>query len=317
MQFLRPLALVLVVAAVTACADTSKPAALASTASSAASSSTTVSCSRPHAAGQSSETLDFKGQTRTYQLYVPAVYDGTRPVPVIFNFHGFGSNAVQQMVYGNFKPLADRDDFLIVALDGQGDSRHFNLSGESGLQDDLAVVAALLDRIEATLCVDAKRVYSTGMSDGGAMTSALACSGANRFAAFGAVAVVFFVPSCTGSPATSIAGFMGTDDPIVPFNGGPVHCCGGVSLPAASDSMASWAAHDGCELAFNDARVGTDVRKRTWTGCKPGSEVVFYIIDGGGHTWPGSIPIAQYGKTTNQIDASATIWDFFTAHPLP
>ena len=95
-------------------------------------------------------------------------------MPVVFNFHGFGSNAKQQMVYGNFKPLADRDDFLIVAPDGQGSSRHFNLQGEAGLQDDVAMVNALLDHIEATFCVDTKRVFSTGMSDGGAMTSVLA-----------------------------------------------------------------------------------------------------------------------------------------------
>ncbi len=109
----------------------------------------------------------------------------------MFDFHGFGSNAVQQMVYGNFKPEADRDDFLIVAPDGQVPAdRHFNLTGEKGLQNDVQMVGALLDHIEATFCVDRTRVYSTGMSDGGAMTSVLACEMSNRFAAFGAVAVV-------------------------------------------------------------------------------------------------------------------------------
>ena len=59
-------------------------------------------------------------------------------MPLVFNFHGFGSNAVQQMVYGNFKPEADQYDFLIVAPDGQGTGggRHFNLTGEKGLQND-------------------------------------------------------------------------------------------------------------------------------------------------------------------------------------
>jgi polyhydroxybutyrate depolymerase len=307
----------LVFAALAACSDASKPKASASAASSASQAVTTVACSRPHAAGQSTETLDFQGQPRTYELYVPASYDGTHAVPLVFNFHGFGSNAKQQMAYGNFKPLADRDDFLVVALDGQGDARHFNFNGEPGLQDDAAAVSALLDHLEVTFCVEAKRVYSTGMSDGGAMTSALACHTPNRFAAFGPVAVILFLPNCKAAGSTAIAGFMGTDDPLVPFNGGPVNCCGGASLPAASDSMAKWAEHDGCAPAFNDERLGTDVRKRTWTGCKPGSEVVFYIIDGGGHTWPGAIPVASFGKTTTQIDASTTIWDFFKAHPLP
>ena len=129
--------------------------------------------------------------------------------------------------------------------------------------------------------------------------------------------MILFVDGCGGSHPIAISAFSGTDDPVVPFNGGAVHCCGGAVLGSAPDAMASWATHDGCAPTFNDERIGTEVRKRTWTGCQPGGEVVFYIIDGGGHTWPGSIPVASLGKTTTQIDASATIWDFFKAHPLP
>ncbi len=92
-----------------------------------------VACARPHPAGQTAETFTFQGEARTYQLYVPRKYTGTKNVPVVFDFHGFGSNAVQQMVYGNYKPEADRDDFLIVAPDGQDPAnRHFNLTVGEG-----------------------------------------------------------------------------------------------------------------------------------------------------------------------------------------
>jgi polyhydroxybutyrate depolymerase len=273
-----------------------------------------VACARPHAAGQSSESFTFQGVARTFQLYVPRGYTGTKNVPVVFDFHGFGSDAVQQMVYGNFEPEADRDTFLIVAPDGQvPDNRHFNLTAEKGLQNDVQMVGALLDHIQATFCVDRNRVYATGMSDGGAMTSVLACSLSNRFAAFGAVAVII---ACGGSHPVPIMAFSGTADPVVPFNGGTVSCCGGAHLGAAPDAMAKWAAHNHCAADFHDVRLGTEVRRRTWTGCAPGSAAVFYIIDGGGHTWPGSIHIAGLGMTTDQIDASATIWRFFQAHPL-
>jgi polyhydroxybutyrate depolymerase len=274
----------------------------------------TPACARPHPAGQFSQTFTFQGVSRTYQLYVPAKYTGTKSVPVVFDFHGFGSNAVQQIVYGNFKPEADRDDFVIVAPDGQVPAdRHFNLTGEKGLQNDVQMVGSLLDHIEATFCVDTARVYATGMSDGGAMTSVLACQMSNRFAAFGAVAVVV---ACGGTRPVPIMGFAGTADPVVPFNGGKVNCCGGGQVAGASPSMTSWAKFDKCATTFTDTKLSSEVTRRTWSGCAAGGAAIFYMIIGGGHTWPGSIPIASLGMTTNQIDASATIWKFFQAHPL-
>jgi polyhydroxybutyrate depolymerase len=320
MRLSRLVGVALVAAVLIGCSDASKPRGSASSTaagSSSPSASPTVPCGRAHAAGQSAETFEFEGQVRTFQLYVPTAYDGTRAVPLVFNFHGYGSNALEQMAYGNFKPLADRDDFLIVAPDGQGSSQHFNLTAEPGLQDDVTMVSSLLDHIEAILCVDAKRVYSTGFSDGGAMTSTLACRSPDRFSAFGAVGVILFRRGCGGSQPIAITAFMGTEDLIVPFDGGTVRCCGGATIGSAPDATAGWAAHDGCATTFNDESIGTEVRKRTWTGCQPGGEVVFYIIDGGGHTWPGSIRTGRLGKTTAQIDASATIWEFFKAHPLP
>ena len=97
-------------------------------------------------------------------------------MPLVFNFHGYGSNAVEQMAYADFRPQAEKNDFLIVAPDGQdGGGRHFVQRGRRPPErrhDGRCAAEA----IEATLCVDAARVYSTGMSDGGAMTSVLACT---------------------------------------------------------------------------------------------------------------------------------------------
>ena len=305
----------------TASASTSAPAAPPTVASTsaihAAKNARVKACHRPHKAGQFAQSFTFQGKKRTYQLYVPAAYKGTKRVPLVFNFHGFGSNAVQQMLYGDFKPQADKFNFLIVAPDGQDAKigRHFSFGNEPGLQSDVLMVSALLGHVRATLCVDAARVYSTGMSDGGAMTSVLACTSPDKFAAFAAVAVIVYC----GQPTTRkvpIAAFSGTADPVVPFNGGAVHCCGGTVLAAAPTSMAKWAAHDKCNAAFTDTRLGSEVRRRTWKGCASGTAPVFYIIDGGGHTWPGSISIPRLGLTTPQIKASAVIWKFFAAHKL-
>lgn len=307
-------------------ASSSAPSTTESTtspATDAATTSTTVAhvtaCERPHASGQSTESFDFDGEQRTYEIYVPTSYDGSTHVPLVLNFHGFGSNAKQQMIYGNFKRQADRDGFVVVAPEGQtrgGGGRHFNLTGERGLQNDVLMVGALLDHLERELCIDRTRIDSTGMSDGGAMTSVLACVMPNRIAAFAPVAVIVYRPGCGGKMPVPIMGTMGTADPVVPFNGGNVRCCGGVPLGSAPDAMAGWAAHDGCNATYTDTRTAPDVRKRVWHGCNGDSEVVFNIVDGGGHTWPGSIPVPRLGKTTTNLDASEEIWRFFERHPL-
>jgi polyhydroxybutyrate depolymerase len=300
--------------------SSSRPSSLAATSTTAAPGASTpttarrAGCARPHAAGQFSQSFTFKGVARTYELYVPKTYQGTKKVPLVLNFHGYGSDAVQQMAYGDFKPLADRDDFLIVAPNGQvPGNRHFNISGEAGLQNDIEMVSALIDHIEVTLCVNPKRVYSTGMSDGGAMTSVLACRMSDRIAAFAPVALVL---TCGATKAVPIVAFAGTADPVIQFNGGKVNCCGGPTLGSEPDAMASWAATDHCAVKFREKHLDTEVTRRRWTGCDRRSAAIFYIIEGGGHTWPGSIPIDRLGMTTKQIDASETIWKFFKGRSL-
>jgi polyhydroxybutyrate depolymerase len=276
-------------------------------------------CDRPHAAGQAGDSFEFDGVDRAYTLFVPSAYDGRRALPVVFNFHGYGGNGGQQMLYSDLDTVAEREGFLVVAPDGQGtaETRHWNLTGEAGFQNDVAMTGALLDHLAATLCIDARRAYATGMSYGGVMTSVLACTANDRFAAFAPVAGMIAVPGCARDRTVAIVGFMGTDDPTIPFEGGQVRCCGQPTLPSAPDAMAGWAAHNACAPTFTDARLGSEVRRRTWSRCRPGGDVAFYIVDGGGHTWPGSpIDNPRLGHTTRQINADELMWQFFEAHPL-
>ena len=248
---------------------------------------------------------------------MPTSYVASRPVPVVFEFHGYGSDALEQVYYGNFMSLADRDDFLVVAPDGQGAPLHFNLTGQAGLQNDVTMVEALVGHIEQTFCVDSTRIFSTGMSDGGAMTSALACEDARQFAAFAAVAVVAYQAPCAAARPVAIMDFAGTADPIVPFDGGLVRCCGNPDVGRPRDVMADWATHDHCSASPATVQLSSQVQRTSWSHCASGSTVVFYTIVGGGHTWPGAVPVPPLGLTTEQISASATIWAFFQTHPLP
>jgi polyhydroxybutyrate depolymerase len=302
----------------TAAAPTTSPATGASAAPTGAGTHlAAATCNRPHHAGQSSHSFTYKGKKRTYLLYVPTSYQGTTKVPMVFNFHGYGSNASEQMLLANFGPIADKNDFLVVAPNGQdGGGRHWSFTESGGFQSDVAMVDALIKHLEGSLCVDATRIYSTGMSDGGAMTSVLACTSSNTFAAFAAVAVVVYC----GVPqrrAVAIESYAGSKDPIVPTNGGQVTCCGNPTLPSKASAMANWATHDACKATYTDTRIKPHVVRRTWTGCKPGSTSVYYLVEGDGHTWPGGPSLGSLGHATKEISASALIWKFFAAHKLP
>jgi polyhydroxybutyrate depolymerase len=307
--------LVLVTAA---CDRPAKEAAPARTTTTTATAAPATCEGRPVATpGDSEATIRVGDVDRTYLLHVPASYDATKPTPVVFNFHGHGSSAAVQMAYGDFRPLAEREGFLVVAPNGQGTPRHFTLLGAlAGEADDVEVATTLLDHLEDELCIDEDRVFSTGMSNGGALSSVIACRAADRFAAVGAVAAMIFVPPCA-DPAP-IVGMMGDADPIVPYAGGRVTCCGNPTIPAVADTFAKFARASGCDETPDEQKPATSIQHRVWTGCDDTKAVELYTIEGGGHTWPGS-PVDTaargLGATTKELVATETLWAFFKAHP--
>jgi polyhydroxybutyrate depolymerase len=268
-------------------------------------------------AGTSTHKMTSHGFEREYLVYTPASYTGRTKVPVVLEFHGYGSTAQQQLLYGNFGPAADRDGFLVVAPQGQGLTRHFTLLGPAGgEQDDVVFVSDLIDHLQQTLCIDPARIYSTGMSNGGAMTAVLACRLSDKIAAFASVAAVVWGPQCEQARTVPIIAFHGKQDGIVPFDGGRVTCCGNPTIAAVGDTMANWARHDGCGDPVEEPVKGA-VTVRRWGGCKPGGVVELYVIGDGGHTWPGAtVGGSLLGKVSKDIDASAVIWDFLESKHL-
>ena len=272
--------------------------------------------------GGSEGRLAFGGKDRSYLLHVPSSYDADTPTPVVFNFHGHGSSAAAQMAYADFRPLADREGFVIVAPDGQGSPRRFTLLGATATEaDDAEFATALLDHLSAELCIDERRVFATGMSNGGALSSVLACKAADRFAAVGAVAAVIYVPPCAedARPAPIVA-MMGDADPVVPYAGGRVNCCGNPNIPATLDTLTNFAKRSACEEPPVEERPDPSIVHRTWPGCDTGTAVELYTIEGGGHTWPGAtfdLASRGLGTTTKALVATEALWAFFEAHPLP
>jgi polyhydroxybutyrate depolymerase len=252
--------------------------------------------------GANVRTLQSSGGERTYILWVPDGYTGDEPAPVVFTFHGRGSNKEQQLAYSAFGPRAQEEGALVVAPDAIGDPMQWSPGGAMTDANDLEFVDDLIADVAAVACVDSDRFLATGMSSGGFMTSMLACERSDTFAAYGPVTFTLYQPPiCDDAPPLPIISFHGTDDGVVPFEG-----VGGRGIP---EVMADWAAHNGCDPEPTEERIGTEVLHRAWTGCDAVTEL--YIVEGGGHTWPGAIDVAPLGYTTHDISATEILWELF------
>jgi polyhydroxybutyrate depolymerase len=159
-------------------------------------------------------------------------------------------------------------------------------------------------------CVDPAHVLATGISSGGAMTASLACQASDTFTAYGPVAADFYVPAlCARAQQRPIIIFHGTKDARVPYDGGPVVTDRGLRVAPAETTAAAWAKHNGCTIGPTNQRLGSEVVRISWSGCR--APVVLYRIEGGGHSWPGAIDVKRLGYTTHQVSATNAMWKFF------
>jgi polyhydroxybutyrate depolymerase len=253
------------------------------------------------------------GAQRRYRLVVPDAYRVGQPMPVVLDFHGRHGSAESQALLSGLDAVGDREGFIVVQPQGEGGDSTWNAGfccggAQSNGVDDVGATSSLIDDLDARLCIDADRIFATGMSNGGFMAHRLGCELADRIAAIAPVAGGNLMLACDPARPMPVFHFHGLADAIVPFEG----FAGFVSIP---DSMAGWVARNGCrsgpEVFFNQA----DVTCERWTDCDDDVTVQLCRIQDGGHTWPGGPAIPGLGNTTQTISASQMMWEFFQAHP--
>ncbi len=258
-------------------------------------------------------TLQHDGATRDFYVQVPDGYDPNTPTPVVFDFHGRLFTARLQMGLTHLRRVADDEGFIVVHGEGIGRTWNGGLCCGEAMQqdvDDVGFVAAMLDALEANLCVDTHRVYATGMSNGGFLSHRLACELSDRITAIAPVAGVLGIAGCAPGRAVPVLHFHGTDDALVSYDG----FNGFLSVQGSTDG---WVQRNGCgATGVVDLQID-DVTCRTWSGCDDGAEVRLCTIDGGGHTWPGGTPVPGLGRTSDTVDASEMMWEFFERFALP
>jgi polyhydroxybutyrate depolymerase len=291
--------------------------------------SATPSAEQPRLpAGETTRTINHGGLERSYILYIPASVNWSRPVPLVFVFHGGTGNAQSAIRMSGFNGAADRNGFAVAYPNGTG-----RLSGDILLTwnggaccgyaqeknvDDVGFVRAIVADLQSRIPVDPKRIYATGMSNGGILSHRLGCEAADLFAAIAPVSGTLNFSPCHPSRTISVIEFHGTADEHIPYDGGygPKSLVN-VDFASVKDSIGFWTSADGCNSQPQTDTIDT-IRHDFWTGCAGSTSVELYTIIGGGHAWPGGLGgLPDSDQPTTVISATQLMWEFFSAHPQP
>jgi polyhydroxybutyrate depolymerase len=286
-------------------------------------------CGHHQAVGSQRYTVAVSGRKRVVIVHVPAGYTGSAKLALILNLHGSESTAIAQEKFSGMDAAADADGFIAAypqALIQDGPGYDWNIPDEplisgslppASAPSDVTFLTSLVTDLAGRYCINLHQVYATGVSGGGRMASQLACDASGTFAAIAPVAGLRLPSHCPAGRAVPVIAFHGTADPIDPFNGrGEPYWT--YSVPTAARL---WARHDHC-ASKPKTTPGRGYTLTIYAGCTRGAAVELYAVRGEGHEWPGgpAMPSAittVLGPQSDALNATALMWAFFKAHPLP
>jgi polyhydroxybutyrate depolymerase len=276
------------------------------------------------------------GAAHSYHVHVPP--QQADDLPMILLLHGGGSTAAAMEAVSELRALADEEGFVVVSPEGwpvfPGGPQVWKAGGCCGpdsesAPDHVTVLAAVIDdAIERGACIDQKRVYATGHSNGAMMAYRLACELSDRIAAIAPSASGMVdvdlnqdppvqVFDCEPSRPVPILHVHGLEDECAPYAGG-VSSANGRRFPAIEDVIDRW-------LELNDCGDGSEswagvVHRRRWP-CARQTAVELITVEGLGHAWAGSPiygnPERCGGTTTDAVSTTAELWRFFSGYALP
>jgi polyhydroxybutyrate depolymerase len=287
------------------------------------------------------------GTAREASVRVPAAAVG--PMPVVLSFHGVNGTAAIQQATDGFSALADEEGFVLVHPQGLEvglNDRVRDITGwdPTGTEvDEAAFVAALLDELATTVCIDADRVWAAGFSAGAHLAMVMACQLPDRIAAVAAVGAAYQPGGCASDRPTPTVAFHGLDDIVTPFDGRRTDEAG--TFVPVLDALGDQARRNGCTGGPDTEHLTATVASLAWKGCD--APTVLYRLEDHGHAWPGhpmgfdeqllvdvlagaagqppdplTIAIGETPEsmarnvllTNVDIDATEVIWDFFTTY---
>lgn len=272
--------------------------------------------------------LTVDGNARSFIVYLPTGYNNAGKMPLIFAIHG-GSGTPEGMInIANFKPISDREKVVLIypaGIQNNWNDGRPTTPNQLGI-NDVSFFNQMCDYAITNLSVDGTKIYATGISNGGFMSSRLGCELSNRIAAIAVDAATIeattIASSCNPSRPVPAIYIHGTSDPFVPFTGGQMTAGGtaGGTVLSHFQAVDKWITINDCNSnpVITDlpdiANDGTTIKQRVYSNSTNASEVVSYVITNGGHTWPQGYQYLNeliIGKTSQDMNACEVIWSFF------
>jgi polyhydroxybutyrate depolymerase len=247
---------------------------------------------RPAADACSTRDVVVLPGTPAVRFHVPVGIEGR--VPLVIGLHGAGQDARGFEGQSGWSELAD-DRGLVVAYPESHRDRYFWKYPEpDNPRSGVRLIRATIATAAKLPCVDTSRVLVSGISSGGRMTTSAGCQVADRLLAIGPVSGgIRDLPRCRPARPISVIDIHGTADPIVPYS-------------LVRGVMQGWARRNGCRARPRVTRPGEAVTRFEWRGCRAGTRVIHYRVDGGGHGWP---PLG--GPPGVALDGAEAIYDVF------
>ena len=292
------------------------------------------------------------GQTRAYRLHVPPAASNGGPLPLVLNLHGATQNGLLQEIQSGMDASSDRHGYLVAYPDGTRIATRltpdpiakqaqygFNAGACCGLPvtrrvDDVSFLVSVISNVAAHTPVDLRRVYVTGMSNGGMMAYAMAAEASQHVAAIASVSGQVELPVVRPNRPVPTLEFHSVDDPVALWRG--VQNRDPRLRFSVMSGVDQWVNADGCQTTphldktsrgtTGSSSAGETATLVTYRGCRAGAEVALWRLTGSGHVWPGA-PfntgprntwiLQGVGRGITLIDANEQMWKFFQRYALP
>lgn len=265
---------------------------------------------------------------RFYKVHVPASFKVNTPQAVIFSFHGGGGDMTIQSNDKYYKLItqSEKEGFVVVFPNGFSKFKSGKLAtwnagnccGEARDQniDDVGFVKAILQELKKKMSIDEKKIFATGMSNGGMFSYRLACQMSDVFSGIAAVAGTDNSQECVPKKPISILHIHAKDDDHVLFNGGigpkafnKKHVTVHTSVPS---TITKWMNLNECDKNSLSKTQLDGAYCEEYTKCKNNVKVKLCVTDTGKHSWPGGEKPRGDSVPSKAISANEVMWEFFT-----